>query len=380
MRLIYTLPIIEVLVFNLITLNSCCRRKYSLFKTIAIICIFTVLCILPGPIFLSSIFVGDGRWAIFGFLYIIPLKFLYHERTDSIVLNMCMSWTYTLGIMAISVQIAYLFNFENHRAYLVAVETILFLATFFPFNKYVIPKYCYIFQNIDDFKKSWFKYLSFSVYLNFLLLLIIHTIFLGSGASLLKIVGLVIFLGTAYSSYAIVYEIIRGSVKIDELEKAASHDPLTGLGNRAQMLSRMRILMEENQVFSVMFLDLDKFKLINDEYGHAVGDQYLIHFGKVCSAALKDNGKLYRYGGDEFVALYYGAVSEDEARLIAKCEKWNDGAPCPFNDVSVGVVACHPPYGNNDPSPILKRADSIMYKNKLNKKAKMGGGKKLNLF
>lgn len=368
MDYIYTLPSIEVLIFNLITLNYCFKRKYSVFKTIAVFFVFTMLLVLPIVFLENDGFDGNGKFTIFGFIYIIPLKLLYDEKFERLFLNMCMSWTYTLGIMAISIQLVRFFGYLNYYLSFVIIETVLLVATFFPFKKYIIPKYSYILQNMYDFQRTQFKYLEISMCLSFFMLTIIHIIFLESEKYLLQIIVLIIFIVSNYLLYSIVFEVINSSVKINELEKKISDDALTGLGNRVKMMRHIRILMEENKTFSIMFLDLDRFKLINDEYGHDVGDKYLIHFGRICSNTLQDNGKLYRYGGDEFVAIYYGVLTEEVADSIAECENWNQGAPCEFNKVSVGFVVCKPPYETKDPDILLKRADSIMYRNKLNKK------------
>ena len=279
-----------------------------------------------------------------------------------------MSWTYTYGILAVSVQAAYFFGFLNFQLALIIIETVLFSATFIPFRKYVIPKYLYILRNMQDYQKMQFRYLEISMYFNFFILAVLHIIFLNSEKYLLQIIVLIMFLAVNYMFYTIVYDVINSSIRINELEKTVSHDDLTGLGNRPQMMRRMRTLIEENQTFSVIFFDLDRFKLINDKYGHDIGDRYLIHFGKVCSNELKENGKLYRYGGDEFVAIYYGVLTKDIADSIAECKNWDEGAPCEFNQVSVGFVVCKPPYAVKDPYIILKHADNIMYRNKLNKK------------
>ena len=132
MEYVYILPMVEVLVFNVITLDHCFKRKYSKFKMVAVFFFFTVLCILPAALFKRDVFNGDGKFSIFGFLYIIPLKFLYDEKIERLFLNMCMSWTYTLGILAVSIQMVYLGDFLNYDLSLIIIETVLFLATFIP--------------------------------------------------------------------------------------------------------------------------------------------------------------------------------------------------------------------------------------------------------
>ena len=70
MDYLYILPSIEVLVFNLFTLNHCFKRKYSIFKTVVVFCAFTILFILPWVFLKDGVFQGDGRFSILGFLYI----------------------------------------------------------------------------------------------------------------------------------------------------------------------------------------------------------------------------------------------------------------------------------------------------------------------
>lgn len=189
---------------------------------------------------------------------------------------------------------------------------------------------------------------------------------------LLQITAFIIFLTSNYLFYHIVYEVISSSIKVNKLEKAVLKDALTSLGNRTQLMKDMCSLMDGNQIFSIIFLDLDRFKLINDKYGHDIGDKYLIHFGKIISDELEDKGTLYRYGGDEFIAIYYGVLTEEKVDIIAKCENWNESAPCEFNQVSAGFVICEPPYTGKDPNDILKCADGIMYRNKVNRKNRNG--------
>lgn len=367
-HLLCFLPLIEVLIFNLINLNYCVTRRYSILRTVTVLCTFTAFIILPGILFPAIEVYGNGQFSILGFIYIIPLKFLYLEKMELLFINMCMSWTYTLGIMAVSVQIIYFSGFSDYNLSLMIVEAILFSATFIPFKKYMIPKFSYILRNTHKVQKKQFAYLKTSICFNFFVLIILHMIFLNSEKYLLQITALVIFLATNYLFYHIVYEVISSSIQVHELEKTVAKDALTGLGNRTQLMKDMQYRMQENQLFSVLFLDLDKFKLINDQYGHDVGDNYLIHFAKVFGDELNDKGTLYRYGGDEFIAIYDGVLTREIIDSIAKCKNWNEDAPCEFNQVSIGLVVCEPPYTDKEPNNILKRADNIMYKNKVTRK------------
>ncbi|HIR75651.1 MAG TPA: GGDEF domain-containing protein [Candidatus Choladousia intestinipullorum] len=176
---------------------------------------------------------------------------------------------------------------------------------------------------------------------------------------------LVLLLSSLYVTNYILYHIVLDCIRMNDLEYTSSHDMLTGLGNRAGLLKHMQSLIRTDQVFSVLFMDLDRFKMVNDQYGHVVGDQYLIHFSKICSRILQNNGKVFRFGGDEFVGLYYGIVPAGTVKQLEECREWDEGAPCPFNQVSVGVLPCRPPHKNID--EILQQADAVMYKAKWSK-------------
>ncbi|WP_367924160.1 GGDEF domain-containing protein [uncultured Ruthenibacterium sp.] len=368
MEYVYFLPPIEVLIFNLINLDRCLTRKYSIFKTALVLCCFTALFSLPWILSPGKEFYGKGQLSVLGFLYIVPLKFLYQEKLELLFTNVCMNWSYSLAIMAISVQTAYFLGFPNYDLSLALVEAILLGAAFVPFRKYMIPQFCYILQNTQKVQKKQFAYLKTSIYFQFFMLLVLHVIFLDSKKYILQIAALVMFVVSNYLLYRIVYEVINNSIKVNKLEKEVSKDVLTKLGNRMQLMKDMRSLMQENRTFSIVFLDLDSFKLINDKYGHDIGDRYLIHFGKVVSEELGDKGKLYRYGGDEFIAIYYGVLTEHKVDRIVQCNNWDEGAPCAFNQVSAGFVVCEPPYDAQNPSDIIMSADDIMYQNKQTRK------------
>lgn len=92
---------------------------------------------------------------------------------------------------------------------------------------------------------------------------------------------------------------------------AACHDELTGLYNRGALNTSILGIDVEKPVPSVlMVLDVDRFKSINDEYGHTVGDEVLRHFSRQLSSKTSDTDLLFRYGGDEFVIVHYNTGRE----------------------------------------------------------------------
>ena len=154
----------------------------------------------------------------------------------------------------------------------------------------------------------------------------------------------------------------------EQLEHEALHDPLTGLPNRSLLLDRLGVALQrrdrgDGQV-AVLFGDLDQFKLVNDSFGHEVGDRLLRLVAQRLSRALRSHDTLARFGGDEFVVLAEGlesptAAQELARRLIASlAEPLNLGVAEVSVGVSVGIAMAD---DEATPSELVRRADTAMY-------------------
>ena len=361
------LPMLEVLCFNLFVTNSCCHRKYSAWKTFLMLFLFSAVMLTFGiAISTEKFFDGSGRFNIFSFIYLLPLNMLYREKLSHLFTLLCASWIYTMGVVSLTVQITGLFSIET-LPWILFVESILFAITILPFNKWIIPKYIFIIDNANFYEKQWYKYIVLNNGSQFLYLTLLHCIFMEETVSVVRILALLLILCSIYISHFILYEVVLDSIRISQLKQISSHDALTGLGNRAQLENHLHPLTASDRVFSILFMDLDRFKPINDQYGHNVGDQYLKHFADVSARILGDSGKIYRFGGDEFVAIYYGVLPKKKLRELEELRDWDSGTPpAPFNGVSIGTLICHPPHKQAD--QILQQADAVMYQNKLKKK------------
>jgi diguanylate cyclase len=131
------------------------------------------------------------------------------------------------------------------------------------------------------------------------------------------------------------------TVEADRLGKAALMDPLTGLGNRRLLDRRLRLATGE---LCVVFVDVDHFKAVNDNFGHDVGDEVLIQVAAILHELTRTDDTVVRYGGDEFVLLIPG-VSTEEANAIASrvhssvaSQDWETLAPGLLVTVSVGLA------------------------------------------
>ena len=110
-----------------------------------------------------------------------------------------------------------------------------------------------------------------------------------------------------------------------KLSYQASHDTLTGLYNRREFEKRLREALQaaadNSSLFTLCYLDLDQFKLVNDTCGHVAGDELLRQLAVALKSELRDSDTLARLGGDEFGVLLHGCTMEDAARLASKLRK-----------------------------------------------------------
>lgn len=149
----------------------------------------------------------------------------------------------------------------------------------------------------------------------------------------------------------------------------ANHDALTGLPNRSLIQDRIEQTIARAQrsgaKFSVMFLDLDKFKIINDSLGHNVGDQLLqIVAGRIL-ACLREEDTVGRQGGDEFIVLLSSMDSPRDAMVVA--QKILGALIIPYSigihelhiSVSIGIAVY--PEDGRDVETLLKNSDTAMY-------------------
>ncbi len=158
----------------------------------------------------------------------------------------------------------------------------------------------------------------------------------------------------------------------EQVKHLAFHDPLTNLPNRLLFNDRLTLAVAQahrhNQRLAVLFLDLDRFKVINDSLGHSVGDELLRQVAERIQEHVREGDTVARLGGDEFILLVPGISAEEDAAKIAKkvCDAihdpfWIDGREL-FVTTSVGV-AVYPSDGHNADN-LVRNADSAMYRAK----------------
>jgi diguanylate cyclase (GGDEF)-like protein/PAS domain S-box-containing protein len=159
----------------------------------------------------------------------------------------------------------------------------------------------------------------------------------------------------------------------EEIRRQANYDALTGLPNRSLFFDRLSQATQssrrESSMLAILFVDLDRFKSVNDTFGHVMGDEILQEVGERLCTCVRGSDTVARLGGDEFVLLLHDLAEVNDAALVA--EKIVEQMSLPFCienarevflGASVGITVC--PVDTDDPEIMMRNADMAMYRAK----------------
>ena len=170
----------------------------------------------------------------------------------------------------------------------------------------------------------------------------------------------------------------------ERLRHLALHDPLTGLPNRVLLAERMRAAMDaeaddDERPCAVLFLDLDRFKNVNDSLGHGVGDELLRQVAARLAGCAREGDTVARFGGDEFIIFLPHAGRDDAVAVAAQVREVLEAAPLElgnyraYTTATIGIALADGT-GGGTPEEMLRNADMAMYH------AKGGGGTRTAVF
>jgi diguanylate cyclase (GGDEF)-like protein/PAS domain S-box-containing protein len=165
----------------------------------------------------------------------------------------------------------------------------------------------------------------------------------------------------------------------EQLRRAAQHDTLTDLPNRALFVELLGHALERSRrqpdrPCAVLFLDIDRFKVINDSLGHQIGDELLVAISRRLQGCVREGDIVARLGGDEFTILLNDLPHIERARMVAQRILDSIQAPLSlggreiFTSTSIGMAISTPDYAS--PDEIMRDADSAMYRAKTRGKAR----------
>jgi diguanylate cyclase (GGDEF)-like protein len=165
---------------------------------------------------------------------------------------------------------------------------------------------------------------------------------------------------------------LRNALRYQEALRSAYTDPLTGLCNRSNMLRQVQrevsLSRREKRPMSLIIVDIDKFKSINDRFGHLNGDQVICCVAQHLRESLRDFDLIFRYGGEEFVIVLSGTDATSAHSIAERLRQTVAEHTCTLSEgqkvsptISLGVSELR---GEEDPMELFARADLAMYQAK----------------
>jgi diguanylate cyclase len=192
------------------------------------------------------------------------------------------------------------------------------------------------------------------------------------GGSISILIVLSIFVFTYHRTVDLFAKLIDNNIILDRLSYEAVHDQLTGMMNRRGFDNHLKLMYEyaslKGKQFAILYMDLNKFKQVNDTYGHNIGDALLIKVASILKNQLRAYDGLSRLGGDEFAVVVNKYASKQELVELVNRLKLSLDHPMLIegNTVNVGISIgfAEFPYDARDLDKLIAVADEAMYQSK----------------
>lgn len=382
--LTYTISSFFTILFFVLTSHNLLTRK----KEIRLCVIAFILNILF--IFLSGIYITEhtnNEVAVkvilyfISFLIIVYLNIVFEESLSKKVFTLFSVWMFSTIALFIATPSAELIsgianaNYTQNLIYIFrnCINILLLLATYFVIGKH----YRTILNLVSD---KTIRYMSLYPIIAFLLLITnfttpTHIAHLRNFNSIYEmilfllfiIVGyLLVFVGISSAS-----QIVSMQYNMERLELISKTDPLTGLYNRRYITEKLENEIinykETKNNFSIIIADIDYFKKVNDNFGHAFGDQVLKTVAQNLRDAVHERGFVSRWGGEEFLILLPETEIEDACILAEKMRKLIEAEVIVYNGTPLSITLTFGITVNEDYEMIdatIKKADDALYEGK----------------
>ncbi len=348
-----------ILIVNLMTTAYVAKRKRSRFLTYAIIAGYTVFFMGLNQYLLKGVFtisMSFDMLTLLSWTYLLVFMIVYDNDIKTLVAIMAFSFSHTLLINGF-VYHGFILAFGEFENYAFILVQLIVFSVSTPFIILVLKK------SVKNILTHIGNRLYPSLYIlpitNFIVMFVLRfyvnydrylTWFVLYGSMLVMIA----------LSYYLIYHIITGSANIKKLSRLAYIDPLTGLNNRLSLYRDFNILSDTKTRRDFYFMDLDRFKTINDNHGHQAGDRYLQAFAHALGKTMKSADHIYRISGDEFVIIDHTlSWTPETLNEVIRASFRSDHA---FLGVSIGKASF--PDEEDTLDDLLNVADQRMYHEK----------------
>ncbi|WP_416327023.1 GGDEF domain-containing protein [[Eubacterium] hominis] len=367
MNFVYEMIVVlQVIIMNLYIFKKNVKRCYPKIHILIVLFCYSFMMIMIGVYVIKALGIygnGNGLFTVFGFFYLLPLHKMYEGSLRQHFFILCFAWSYTLSVFIISVQLAYAcFTYLTLSFCVMIIQTVFFIITYRGMDWFMTQIYRVLMEchHLEMQRK-----LNITSLLWLVSILLINVHFIYDKIVLIKLMTIIVLIINACYTFVLLNDILIKGDQIGLLENKILKDTLTGLGSRLAFDREMDKKIQERQPFYFIYMDLDDFKKINDEYGHLTGDQYLIAFSNKMKE-IKKTDMIFRISGDEFVMLISEVDIEKILDQIRRIQFVLPKSKAKFKGVSFGVA--HYPTDGVLLDELISFADERMYERKKTKK------------
>ncbi len=301
---------------------------------------------------------GGGRNLILGLFYIFPPIIFSKIRLKDLLIIIFSGFLYGLLVYALSVRIAYFFDTNYLAMFVFIIQTSLHIILFFVLRSIPLVKGI---MNFEWFNEKVKTRLLIVVFLAFFLIVSFNSNLTRETNDFQRLLAIVMLIAFIVFSFIMIFELWKEVYQNENMTSEMMTDRLTRIKNRTAFLSDLNKAIKNGAPFSLLYIDLDNFKAINDNYGHLTGDSYLIAFAQTLFNNKEDYQSFYRISGDEFCCLTKNLKNTEQVlKSIQKIEYLLDDVA--FLGFSYGVA--NYPTDFTTEADLITLADANMYKAK----------------
>lgn len=358
--------IYEVIICEQILIISSLKRKFKLWSIISVNVLITVLITLLAVFVLSkqeSFGDGGGRNLVLGLLFLIPGTLLFKGSIyERIVVNLA-AFTFGIGLLVISIRVGYIFSGEYFYLSAFISYTILSIITLPITLKFLKNRFVTMLSNLSN--KARITLLQ-SALVAFFLIILLNSAITRDTNNIQKAIVAVLLFYFVMINYKLIIDYNEQTKMNDTLLTLSFTNKVTNMANSLKFYNDIDEMINNQETFILCYIDLDRFKMINDTFGHIKGDEYLSLFGERLRGIESELVSCYHLSGDEFCVVSrenydytFKLVSEIDIDVLNDME---------FLGMSYGFSIF--PKDGTRIKEVLSKADKNMYKVKKSKRTR----------
>ena len=309
-------------------------------------------------------------WMLAGCALITPLLFFYGGGWGLRVTVFFYILCYVLSIFTAANRAAYLITGTSMSGLALLFQTVLYAGSIRQFQQFSQEKFIRFLSEAAGSRHQ--RLLLMQTITSFVLIAAYNILMVSICSELEKLLFLLLLLFYIVQTNLLLVSYLQTDENKQEFQLMAATDPLTKLGNSVALVDRLHEMQKEGGAFSLLFMDLDSFKSVNDTHGHRAGDAYLIRFAQALKRLGGDGTFFFRKSGDEFIGL----TRDRELAKALKALQPEMEPGIAFLGVSVGCA--NTPEDGETLAELLDVADRDMYRHKRERREAGGRPERLD--